>query len=469
MLRGAQSFLAGNPIPNTAANHFISLASKTLEIYLKTNTQLNENGKYMSSFDSQDFLDSFEELAKAKYRSQLGEDDEYNREPYAGAGIKDLNAVFDARLQKMNKPLSTLWMEQLNKGTMDIDKLHRITKKDFDSMDKTWNKNEHEMAGSLTNVIAAYEAMKQLRDSRKGFFGWLWKLFNWKINAKEEEYFNELSTQVDKLRKDFNVEKISAELTGKTVLGRDANAKKNVIKTQFEQVSIPQESPQANPVESNAKSAKMKPVASQIEDKFDDISSEMLVELYRKTSGDQPSGNETQQEKENREQRELNRTYALKFLLRGMKDTITELNQQFDEAVANGADPKTEMKNVVREVFKATVGRFSGNVEDGKLEKAEAFKNAAQIIVDNFTAAAIYPNELKETVNTYINQNVTIYKEIVAAGKEYSKEIDNYKKVLEDDHELVFNDDNLFTENNANKSAPVNQQSQIKAPSLDKK
>jgi hypothetical protein len=219
----------------------------------------------------------------------------------------------------------------------------------------------------------------------------------------------------------------------------------------------------------------MKAVAAKMEDKFDEIPSEICEELYRETSGDKPKADETQQEKEERENREFNRSYALKFLLQGMKDAINELNQQFDEAVANGGDPKKEMQRVVNGIFKLTEGRFSMNLEGSSLERSESFKNATQIIVNNFTAAAIYPNELKEVVNAYIEKNVEVYKEIVDAGKNYSEEIGNYQKRLEEDvvvkvdHEPVFGDDNPFVEDGGVKSEQVSNEPKQPAPTIDMK
>lgn len=456
-------------ISGSPAAKFTSWASTTLSIYLKTNTQLNEKGKYMSSFDVQEFLTDFESLVVAKYNSELVDGQEPNRKPYAGASKKDLLTAFHKQTSKMNKTLPTLWMEKLKKGDMDMQSLQNITSQAFDAMDKTWQVSENEMAGKLTNMVAAREAMKQLRASRSGVWGWIWKvILNRGQNRQEKAYLAQLETQIMKLRdKGYKVvDKLTEELTGTTVLGQDPNAKKNATKTQDKEVKQAQESPATSPkasVESKVKSTQMKPVADQIEDTFSDMVSETVVELYRETSGDKPSANETEQEKENREQRESNRSYAYKFLLQGMKDTITELNQQFDEAVANGGNPKKEMQKVVNGIFQSTVERFSMNVVDGKLEKVEAFKNATQIIVNNFTAAAIYPNELKEAVNAYINQNVEIYKEIVEAGKEYSKEIGNYKQQLEQDvldgkREPVFDDEHPFVEDSGKIASQVSGQ-----------
>jgi hypothetical protein len=110
------------------------------------------------------------------------------------------------------------------------------------------------------------------------------------------------------------------------------------------------------------------------------------------------------------------------------------------------------------------------------LDKAEGIKIAAQVLAGELTAAAIYPNEFADVVNTYIEQNVATYKEIVGAGKEYDKEIKNYTEQLEqgvisagDEREPVFDDAHPFVENSVNKSEQVSQPPQINAPSMDKK
>lgn len=482
-LRFADSFLMGSSGDNSPAGQYVKWFARTLSVYFATNTTPNENGKYMSSFDAQEFYDSFKALVQAKYNSDAEEREEVPLQ-VSEVVTDDLKRPIQQTIanckRAYKKTLPTLWQENLKQGVIDMQNLRNITSRSYDAMDKKWFADENGMAGDLNNVVAAYEAMKQLRASRSGVWGWFWKvIFNRSQNRQEKEYLQELETQITQLRnKGYNVDKVSENLTGKTVFGIDVNAKTETTKTQTREVEQPQASAttssNASPVESNAKSATMKPVANQIEEQFDDISSEMYVELYRKISGDQPSVNESQQEIEAREQRELNRSYAYKFLLKGMKDTATELNQQFDEAVANGGNPKKEIQKVVNGIFKATVEKFSMNIGDSKLEKAEAFKNATQIIVNNFTAVAIYPNELGDVVNTYIDKNVEVYKEIEGAGKEYSQEIENYTEQLEqdvisagDERKQLFDKENPFPENNIDQSAPVNQEPQISAPKLD--
>lgn len=458
MLRGANAFLTGDAVTSGPERQFIRWATRTLSIYFKTNTQANAEAEYMSSFDVKEFLTDFERLVDAKYRSEYGNDAADNRKKYAGASLEDLEKAFYEPVKNANKPLPTLWMERLKKGAMDIDQLRATTKNAFDTMDKNWAKNENMMAGSLKNVVAGYEAMKQLRDSRKGFFGWLWKLFNPRINAKEEDYFNELTEQVNKVKDEFNfnVDRISEELTKKTVLGVDVNAKKTAIKTQAKKVEKIEELSTA----SNVKPKTLDTVA----DKISQMANEnyfvkVAEELYEELPGNGLA--------------KTVRIWDYKQTSMGMQDKINDLNEQFDKAVENGGDPKKEMAKVVHGIFKSTVEVFSKQIKEEGVDKLESLKIAAQIITNKLTAAAIYPNELGDVVNEYIEQNSAVYEEIITGEKNYVEEIGNYQKLLEnggvmdDSREPAFDDEHPFPENNVNKSAPVNSVPQIDVPNLD--
>ena len=436
-LRGANAFLTGDVVANTPANQFIGWVSKTLEIYFKENTQLNENGKYLSSFDAQEFLTDFEDLAEAKYRLEFGDDQAVNREMYAGATLQELNAAFNSICNKINKPLPSLWMEKLKKGSMNIDDLQATTKQAYDSMDKNWNKNENTMAGSLTNVIAGYEAMKQLRDSRKGFFGWFWKLFNWKINAKEDDYFNELSTQVENLKKHFNVDKISSELTGKTVLGKEVKTKEKA-----------KEAPKA-------KTVKIEPVLIPLNHKRNDVwfKGEFAKKCFRQIP-----------EKAQKTVNELMIRYTMAPVLFERMDIF---NDKFDEGIKNGNDPKVEMERIITSIFKVATHVTERYAEDLSNElKLETTKAITKEMVNTLTAAAIYPNELGGFVDEYIEQNAQQYKEI---ADNFWKEVNRIReKELNNSQEPAFGNDHPFSENNVNKSAPVNQQPQINEIILNK-
>ena len=461
-LRFADSFLKGSSSDNSPATQYKKWFSRTLSIYFSANTTPNENGKYMSSFDAQAFYDSFKNLVQAKYDADAEERGEEppQVEDVTNGQKQSLENIIANCKRNYKKTLPALWYENLKNGTMDMQNLQNITSSSFDVVDKKWYVNANEMAGELTNIVAAREAMQQLRASRSGVWGWLWKvIFNRTQNRQEKEYLQQLNNQISALTsKGYLLDGITRTLTEKTVFGKDVNAKTETMRTQDKKAQKTKEDPVKNLVKPKA----IQPVAGQI---IEMANSEFINDLAAKLNEELPGNNMPH----------TVRIWQYQLELGKILETINELNENFDKAVENGADPKKEMAKVVHGVFKETVKAFSGYMIETGVDKMEGLKIAAELITNQLTAAAIYPNELGNAVNDYIERNLAIYEEIVTSDKEYGEAIEDYKQMLEgdavagDDHEPVFNDDNPFVESNVNKSAPVKQQPQINAFSLDKK
>jgi hypothetical protein len=314
------------------------------------------------------------------------------------------------------------------------------------------------MAGNLTNIVAAREAMKQLRASRSGIWGWFWKvIFNRAQNRQEKEYLAQLNTQITQLEnKGYKMGRITTNLIEKTILGKDVSAQNETTKTQAKEASQDLESP----AKTQAKINTIKPVAEQINQR---ANSDFINDVAAILHEELPSNDKT-------------KTYRIWYYQESLWEVckvINDLNENFDQAVANGSDPKKEMAKVVHGVFKETEKVFSKHMIETGLDKLEGLKTAAQIIISNFTAAAIYPNELNDAVNDYIEQNLAVYEEIVTQDKEYNAEIGNYKTLLENGGDMenlrepAFNEYNDFIEN-SDTSPQVSQSNQINAPSINK-
>lgn len=463
-LRFADSFLTGASVDNSNAGQFVKWFSRTLSIYFATNTAPNQDGKYMSSFDAQDFYDSFKLLVQAKYDADA---EEKGVVPLQVSEVitdnqkKAIQTAIANGKRSYKKTLPTLWQEGLKDGSINMQNLQTITSNSFDNVDKKYYVNANEMAGDLTNILAAREAMKQLRASRSGIWGWLWKvIFNRAQNRQEKEYLQQLESQIKTLtEKGYKMDKMATNLIEKTVFGKDVNAKAETVETQDKQVEQTKAKVEVKVIQ---------PVASQISEK---ATNEFMNELAAKLHEELPWNNTSK----------VVRIWQYQAALTKSFETINQLNENFDAAVATGGDPMKEMAKVVHGVFKATDKFFteaekaiSGQVIETSLDKMEGLKIAAQFIIDNLTAAAIYPNELSDAVSLYMEKNLAIYEEIATDGKEYADEIGNYQKMLEEDAvsgeygEPVFGEDNPFVENNVSKSAPVKQQPQHNAPTLDK-
>ena len=460
-LRFADSFLKGSSSDNSPATQYKKWFSRTLSIYFSANTTPNENGKYMSSFDAQAFYNSFKNLVQAKYDADAEErgEEPLQVEDVTNGQKQSLENIIANCKRNYKKTLPALWYENLKKGTMDMQNLQNITSSSFNVVDKKWYVDANVMAGELTNILAAREAMQQLRASRSGVWGWLWKvIFNRTQNRQEKEYLQQLNNQISALtEKGYLLDGITRTLTEKTVFGKDVNAKTETMRTQDKKAQKTKEDPVKNLVKPKA----IQPVAGQI---YEMANSEFINDLAAKFNEELPGNNMPHSV----------RIWQYQVELGKILGTINELNENFDKAVENGADPKKEMAKVVHGVFKETVKAFSGYMIETGVDKMEGLKIAAELITNQLTAAAIYPNELGNAVNGYIEQNLAIYEEIVTSDKEYGEAIEDYKQMLEgdavagDDHEPVFNDDNPFVESNVNKSAPVKQQPQISVPKLDK-
>ena len=460
-LRFADSFLKGSSSDNSPATQYKKWFSRTLSIYFSANTTPNENGKYMSSFDAQAFYDSFKNLVQAKYDADAEErgEEPLQVEDVTNGQKQSLENIIANCKRNYKKTLPALWYENLKKGTMDMQNLQNITSNSFDVMGKKWYADANEMAGELTNMVAAREAMQQLRASRSGVLGWLWKvIFNRTQNRQEKEYLQQLNNQISALtEKGYLLDGITRTLTEKTVFGKDVNAKTETMRTQDKKAQKTKE----DPVENLVKPKAIQPVAGQI---YEMANSEFINDLAAKFNEELPGNNMPHAVRIWQYQGELGK----------ILETINKLNENFDKAVENGADPKKEMAKVVHGVFKETVKAFSGYMIETGVDKMEGLKIAAELITNQLTAAAIYPNELGNAVNDYIERNLAIYEEIVMNDKEYGEAIEDYKQMLEgdavagNDHEPVFGKDNPFVESNVNQSAPVQQQPQISVPKLDK-
>lgn len=427
-LRGANAFLTGYIVPNTPENQFKIWASRTLSAYLETNTQLNENGKYLSEFDEQEFLMDFENLAAAKYRAELQEGEEYDRERYAGGSAVDLETIFKAICAKNDKPLPTIWMEKLKKGTMDIGRLEDITTNAVTDM-LTPNVDKAQMQGKLINVIAAQEAMQQLRKSREGFFGWFWKLFNRGQNRQEEECLDRLNMQIDLLTNEgYDIGKVRTGLTRKTIIGNSVRVTAN----------------------GKDKGVVIEPVMKQLNYKRNAVTfkGEYAEKCFRAIPQNA--------------QKVVSQTMLRFTMAEQLYGRMDVFNQKFDEGIGNGNDPKTEMDRIVKSIFKVTTQVVEAFARDLSKElRLETTKAIAKVTVDTLTAAAVYPKELGGFVGEAIEQSTQEYQDFV---NDYWKQVEEQENAS---REKLFDEEHPFTENTVNKSAQVSQEPQINASTMD--
>ena len=449
-LRYAEAFLTGDSVDLSVGGEVVRWFSKTLEAYFKANTSLNADGNYISSFKPQDFYDSFKKLVQAKF-----DDDAKEKENATPLQVKDvlqnqkknLESVMAKNMSQYQKTLPTLWAEKLKKGTMTQNELLLATSNVMDNMDSVIKSNDVPFEDRIINVVAAYETMKQIRESRTGFLGWLWKFIFRERNELEQTNLETFESQVNRLRNEgYPVDKIAAEITGKTVLGLEVK-----------KVKAPAE-PEVNPAKQDFQPINFEPCTEKMRNAYPETSKKVIKEIIDKLPVTNKFGG-------------LFREQTLEAMFVQVFNRFNELNGQFDKDMPTG-NQKDAIAKLARESFKVAQSVSVMATSGCNVDKIDACAMIAKLFIDNFTAVSTYP-ELDGIVNEYMKNNIALYKEIEAKGLSYGKEIDNYAVdyVPSEEYmkEQVFdNKNNPFIEQSVNQSAPVQQQPQINVPGIDK-
>lgn len=109
---------------------------------------------------------------------------------------KNLESVIANCKRKYQKTLPAMWQEDLKKGHLKLDTLKAITDKSCTTLENKLEYEEDELDAQLTNLVAAREAMKQLRASRSDVWGWLWKvIFNREQNRQKKSIYKNLTVK----------------------------------------------------------------------------------------------------------------------------------------------------------------------------------------------------------------------------------------------------------------------------------
>ena len=404
------------------SGQFVDWLSKVVRSYFEKHSQFASDWKKnLSKFHSQEFLDDFEKVAKAKYLSELEVGQEPNRKPYAGAKRKHILLAITPYFQEINKPLPTVWMERMKKGTMDVTVLQKrcvdLTDLLRDNLDQ-----KATMMETFTNIVAAREAVRQLRESRpRGILGALWWLFNFRINGRERDCLEALNTCITTWEaQQFNTEKVLGELMGKTALGRPVNGAEKANQPQTQAAEQIQNEPSVNTELNNAskqeeKTPQMDPVAKQLDETLKKVDSyAMGQELHAKLPAN--------------DQMDILRTMGFQTLWKTASKNIGQINADFDSAIATGADPQVEMDHVVRKLFVDAFKAVKAWGDYSAMEdKIEATKIMAKTMLERHTALALHSDKLGDAVNGYVEQYTNTMKELSKQNKDFISEMEKFE------------------------------------------
>lgn len=486
--RYVNNFLMNSSVDGPA-NQFVDWFSKVIRNYFEKHSQFSSDWKKnLSKFHSQEFVDDFEKVAKAKYLSELKEDQEPNRKPYAGAKRKQIIAAINPYFQEINKPLPTVWMERMKKGTMDVTEIQQRCVNLTDGLAKNLDQKAT-MMESFTRIVAAREAVRQLRESRpRGFLGAIWWLFNFRINGRERDCLEALNTCITTWEaQQFNTEKVLGELMGKTALGRPVNGEEKAGQPQPQKTEQIQNESSVDTEVNNAqkqevKAPQMDPVAKQLDETLKNVDAyAMGQELHEKLPAN--------------DQMEIMRTLGFQTLWKTASKNIGQINADFDSAIATGADPKAEMDHVVRKLFVDAFKAVKAWGDYSQMEdKIEATKIVAKTMLERHTALALHSDMLGDAVNGYVEQYTNTMKELSKQNKDFISEMeevefnringeigfeddDSSRSEEEinselggndtDDKEKVFDEANPFVENGGKIAPQVSQEPKQDVPTFN--
>jgi hypothetical protein len=219
----------------------MSTLSSALISYIGKKVKMESGNNYdLSNFDLYDFITEFDDVMNAIRSDEAAkEKTEYTHRKFEGLPLdKVANQAWARVAPAFNKTLPTMWKERIRAGSMKIEDMVKTTNSfysrlapiEMDGIDKT------KLHGELTNIVAAYEAMKQVRETRKGFFGFFWRMFHREENEKELNYLSVLANQIDLLMyKEYDVSGVTSKLNGKNILGQNIAGAAEVEATEQEE------------------------------------------------------------------------------------------------------------------------------------------------------------------------------------------------------------------------------------------
>ena len=207
-----------------AQNVYMSTLFSALTSYIAGKVKI-ESGKSheLPALNVRDFVTEFDKVIHA-IRSDAAEAErtEYTHRKFEGMPLDRVaNEAWARVVPRYNKTLPTLWKDQMKRGHLKIEDARRATHSLFEKLTDKDAKKE-ELTGELKNYVAAREAMRQLRESRKGFIGFFWKLFNREQNKQEKDLLGILEVGVNALQGplyNYDVDGIFFEATRETPWG----------------------------------------------------------------------------------------------------------------------------------------------------------------------------------------------------------------------------------------------------------
>jgi hypothetical protein len=390
---------------------YLGVLENIISIYLNKHSAMNEENSYdkMHSFSASMLLEEYEGLMSMKFRAEHQNDAKATREPYEGINHSKLLNGIKEMAEPFNKTVPEFWSDKVIKGSMSVKKMRKITDRAFrrltrEGADSSKMTKEDDVA--LQNVIAAQEALSQVREKRSAW--WYVAPWHWVPGAREYFYSKNLDEQRKALSARYDVQaasnRVNAKLLDGPKLAADDNKKKS-----------------AAPEQVNNVTKRFDHIAKKVnnlwadEKHMEDFIKRMITSLPKKEDGSPVEGDA--------------RPVINEFM--GMqKILLRELNNQYDKAQASGLDCNQLMDQQIRVSY---IQLLSYPKQLG-YESPQKQVLAAQMITDmlfkEFTVAG-HNEAMSKYADGYMlkdakQRNTSLYGE---ASEDMDKAIQEYEQI----------------------------------------
>ena len=374
---------------NAEWKNYVAGLIQTLDESIKAKIKINNQADYdVSKISLVSFIQEYEAIMQERK-----EETEYGKErtPYEGENYKGLVQYLVDSTKEYDQALCWIWAEDVVNEKLSISDMKAVTDRaiaDLDRLNAEDNFGEQER-DKLANVYWAMKAMEMVRQQRGIFF----KIFSFRINGREKEYFNQLVSAKDRfIAKGFPV----AEL--------QKVAYKSVMKDFYEDVEkgfkAQQQETQKQKSEKIRNIPKMAETIQPFTQDFT-LKGKAVGEIVAKLP-------------QCRWEKELQRTMFSATMMDALIKTAQEANKMFDEGVSKGENPHDlmvyQVKTVFQEAFLFTgsLGYMDMNPE----KKILAAQVMTDVIMKHYSPVAIDGENYVEFAQGYMFKDLDAFKEV---------------------------------------------------------
>lgn len=376
---------------NAGWKNYVAGLIQTLDECIKAKIKINNQADYdVSNISLVLFIQEYEAIMQERK-----EETEYGKErtPYEGENYKGLVQYLVDSTKEYDQALCWIWAEDVVKEKLSINEMKAVTDRAIADLDAL--KVEDEFGDverdKLANVYWAMKAMEMVRQQRGIFF----KIFSFRINGREKEYFNQLVAAKDRfIAKGFPV----AEL--------QKVAYKSVMKDFYEDVEKGfKYQPQEKATQKEKKLCNLPKVVEVVKPLIQDgaLKGKAVEEITNKLPNC-------------RWEKALQKTMLSVTIMDALIKKAQEANAVYDEGVSQGENPHDLMRYHVKTVFQEAY------LLTGSLGYMDTHKQivAAQVMTDvimkRYSPVAIDAELYADYANGYMFKGREAFREVTGIG-----------------------------------------------------